>query len=132
MIFYLSICWGNDIGKTNPIATIYAAYIYNRIPSTDYITPYSLFTGSKFSCNNLRDIHMWDCLIYVLDATLQQGHKLTKWKPQSGCGIFVVFSPYYSSDVPIILNPCTGHISPQFHVTFDDYFRTFLYLSIEE
>ena len=34
------------------------------------------------------------------------------------------FSQSHSSDVPIILNLRTGHISPQFHVVFDDTFST--------
>ena len=38
--------------------------------------------------------------------------------------MFVGFSSVYSSDVPIIINPRTGHISPQFYVVFDDDFST--------
>ena len=38
--------------------------------------------------------------------------------------MFVGFSKQHSSDVPLILNLRTGHISPQFHVVFDDTFST--------
>ena len=38
------------------------------------------------------------------------------------------YSPNHSSDVPLILNPATGHISPQFHVVFDDSFSTVMSL----
>ena len=60
----------------------------------------------------------------MFDPTLQQGSKFPKWQPRSRCGIFVGFSPVHSSDVPLILNTQTGHISPQFHVVFDDNFST--------
>ena len=38
--------------------------------------------------------------------------------------MFVGFSSVHSSDVPLILNLRTGHLSPQFHVVFDDDFST--------
>ena len=41
---------------------------------------------------------------------------------------FVGFSPPHSSDVPLIINPYTGHIYPQFHVVFDVFFST-VYIS---
>ncbi len=34
------------------------------------------------------------------------------------------FSDLHSSQVPLVLNIATGHISPQFHVIFDDKFET--------
>ena len=40
--------------------------------------------------------------------------------------MFVGFSPAHSSDVPLILNLRTGHISPQYHAVFDDDFSTVL------
>ena len=41
-------------------------------------------------------------------------------------GYFFGFNPNHSSDIPLILYTDTGHISPQFHVIFDDSFRTVL------
>ena len=37
-------------------------------------------------------------------------------------GIYVGRSPSHASNVALILNPRTGHVSPQFHVVFDDDF----------
>jgi hypothetical protein len=34
------------------------------------------------------------------------------------------FSNLHSSEVPLILNLDTGSITPQFHVVFDDHFKT--------
>ena len=33
-------------------------------------------------------------------------------------------SPSHESSVPLVLNPDTGSITPQFHVVFDDWFVT--------
>jgi hypothetical protein len=43
-------------------------------------------------------------------------------------GIYVGRSPLHASTVGLILNPCTGHVSPQFHVVYDDDFITVPYL----
>jgi len=43
-------------------------------------------------------------------------------------GIYVGRSPSHASNVAIILNPRTGHVSPQFRVVFDDYFTMVPYL----
>ena len=39
-------------------------------------------------------------------------------------GMFVGFSPEHSSLVPLVLKLCTGSITPQYHVVFDDKFET--------
>ena len=43
-------------------------------------------------------------------------------------GIYVGRSPSHASNVGLILNPRTGHVSPQFHVVYDDDFTTVPYL----
>ena len=44
---------------------------------------------------------------------------------QVGCtGIYVGYSPFHSGSVSLVLNPATGHLSPQFHVLFDDELST--------
>ena len=45
---------------------------------------------------------------------------------------FFGFSSNHSSDIPLILKTDTGHIPPQFHVIFDDYFSIVLYFPPEE
>ena len=77
-------------------------------------------------------MHVWGCPCYVLDPKLQDGHKLPKWKPWSHRGMFVGFSPRHSSLVPLVLNPRTGKISPQFHVVFDDWFTSVLSVGTED
>ena len=43
-------------------------------------------------------------------------------------GLYVGRSPSHAANVALIFNPRTGHISPQFHVVFDDDFTTVPYL----
>jgi hypothetical protein len=43
-------------------------------------------------------------------------------------GIYVGRSPSHASNVALVLNPKTGHVSPQFHVVFDGDFTTVPYL----
>ena len=66
----------------------------------------------------------------MLDPALQDGKKIPK-----GChqGIIVGFSSEHLSLVPLVLNLTTHHISPQYHVIFDDDFTTMSSLNtIEE
>ena len=92
------------------------------MPNSDGIAPTDLFPGTQFPRHKLKFVHIYRCPMYVLDPSLQQGKKLPRWQPCSHQGIFVGYSPNHFSDVPLILNPATGHISPHFHVVFDDFF----------
>ena len=47
-----------------------------------------------------------------------------KWEPYVRMGIYVGRLPSHASSVGLILNPQTGHVSPQFHVVYDDDFTT--------
>ena len=60
----------------------------------------------------------------MLEPALQDGKKIPKWHPQARLGMFLGFSPFHSYQVPLVLNMCTGKISPQYHVIFDDKFET--------
>ncbi len=43
-------------------------------------------------------------------------------------GLYVGRSPSHAANVALIFNPCTGHVSQQFHVIFDNDFTTVPYL----
>ncbi|KAL7461231.1 hypothetical protein ACHAXS_001651, partial [Conticribra weissflogii] len=73
----------------------------------------------------IRDFHTWGCPAFVLDGRLQSDPKgVLKWEPRCRVGIYVGHSPVHAGSVALILNPTTGHISPQFHVVFNDTFST--------
>ena len=125
MLLHAAIHWKDGVSSNLwPMAVQYAAYQYNHLPNSTGHAPADLFTGSTFPRHKLFQMHTWGCPVYVLDPKLQQGKKLPRWDPRARRGMFVGFSSVHSSDVPLVLNLQTGHISPQFHVVFDDDFST--------
>ena len=73
--------------------------------------------------------HTFGCPVFVLDSRLQSGFgRPPKWDPRSRLGIYVGRSPFHVGSVALVLNPRTGHVSPQFHVVFDDDFSTVPFL----
>ena len=92
-------------------------------------TPFETLAGLDSSPVILANFHTFGCPCYVLDHRLQSGAgKIPKWEPRSRMGIYVGRSPSHAANVSLILNPRTGHISPQFHVVYDDDFTTVPYL----
>ena len=133
LLLHASVHWKNGIDSSLwPMAVDYATYLYNHIPNEKGLAPCDLFFGTHSPRHKLRDLHVWGCPVYVLDPTLQQGKKLPRWEPRSRRGLFVGYSPHHSSNVPLVLNLSTGHISPQFHVVFDDHFSTVNSMIIDE
>jgi hypothetical protein len=125
MLLHASMRWKDGIDSSLwPMAVSYATYLYNHLPQSNGIAPADLFFGTQVPRHKLKDMHTWGCPVYVLDPKLQQGKKLPRWDPKARKGIFLGFSPHHSSDVPLVLNLTTGHISPQYHVVFNDGFDT--------
>jgi len=109
-----------------PQAVDYAIWVFNRMPNmTSGITPNELWSSARGNAGiELSRTHVFGCPVYVLDPALQDGKKIPKWNPRARLGLFLGFSALHSSQVPMVLNVETGHISPQFHVIFDDKFET--------
>ena len=84
------------------------------------LTPLELLTKEKADHKDLLRTHVWGCPVYVLDPALQAGKKIPKWNKRSRQGQFLGFSEEHSSLVARVLNLETGHVSPQFHVVFDN------------
>ena len=61
---------------------------------------------------------------YVLDPVLQNNKKIPKWNQRAQMGQFCDFFRVYSSNVILARNLHTGHVSPRYHVVFDDMFKT--------
>ena len=74
-------------------------------------------------------LHTWGYPVFILDGRLQSDPKgVPKWEPRSRVGIYMGHSHWHAGLVTLVLNPTTGHVSPQFHVVFDDTFRTVPYM----
>jgi hypothetical protein len=115
-----------------PFAIKYAMMLTNTLcMDKDGNTPLSKFTKISVNASNLdlNSFHTFGFPCYVLDPRLQSGTiGPPKWDPRSQLWIFVGFSPLHSRTVAMVLNPNTGLVSPQFHVVFDDHFRTLKFL----
>ena len=72
----------------------------------------------------IRNEHPLFCPVFVLDEKLQGNGALPKWEPRSRVGVYLGMSPEHAGSVALVLNLKTGHVSPQYHVIFDDTFST--------
>jgi len=83
-----------------------------------------IWSLSKSDHHNLQTIHPWGCPAYVLDPKLREGGKIPKWAPRSHCGQYMGHSTIHTSSVGLVRHLQTAHISPQFHMVYNDYFET--------
>ena len=108
-----------------PFAVKYANEILNNFRFDDQgLSPLMKFAQVKVSKPYLHDLHTFGCPAFVLDGPLQAGQKTPKWKDRAITGIYLGRSPQHAGNVSLILNLRTGHVSPQYHVVFDDDFTT--------
>jgi hypothetical protein len=128
MMLHASLMWPDqsDLGLW-PFALQHAVYLWNHLPDQHgpRLSPLELFTQTRFlDYSFLARCHVWGSPVYVLDPKLQDGKKIPKWNPRARRGVYLGQSPKHSSQVALVLNPATGHISPQYHVVFDDMFTS--------
>jgi hypothetical protein len=73
---------------------------------------------------NLKHFQPFGCPVFVLDNKMQSGKKSPKWEVRSRMGIYLGMSMQHARSVALALHLKTGHVSPQFYVTFDPKFET--------
>ena len=78
-------------------------------------TPMELFVQVAIA-PKLRHFHTFGCPTYILDNKLQGDKAIQKWQSISQLGIYLGPLPNHSQSVSLILNPHTGHTSPQYHI----------------
>jgi hypothetical protein len=105
-----------------PYALRHASYVRRIMPREHHSkSPEELFTGSPVRPTT-KFLHPFGCPVYVLHDALQSGNSIPKWDERSRVGIYLGHSAQHAQNVSLILNPNTGHISPQFHCVYDDNF----------
>ena len=117
-----------DAIKSNlwPYALRSANHAHNyTMSSKSHELPINQFSQVE-GLNELRHFHTFGCPAYVLDSNLQAGKRLTrhKWGDRANISINLGPSPQHGKSVHLLLNLQTGHVTPQFHVRFDDSFDT--------
>ena len=109
-----------------PYALRMANEVHNSTPTIgreDHKSPFELFARSEVT-PNLNHFQPFGCPVFVLDNKMQSGQKLPKWEVRTRMGVYLGMSMQHARIVALVLNLKTGHISPQFHVTFDPKFET--------
>ena len=115
-----------------PFAYKYAELSHNNWHLDENgLSPSQKFCGTEHRME-LKDIHTWGCPCYVLDSKLQTNTMMSKWEPRSRLGIYLGHSPCHAGSVALVLNPRTLHVSPQFHIVFNEDFTTVPYLSLHD
>jgi len=105
-----------------PFAIRYAVLFHNAsIRKNQSQSPYHLFTGQEAPWA-ISNFHIFGSPCFVLHKELQDGNNFNKWRSRAWGGIYIGPSTCHSSNVPLIYNPDTTHVSPQFHVLHDDHF----------
>ena len=127
-MLHVALHWSNnqvDDISLWPFAVKHAVWLYNRMPNhVTGITPLERLTNTKADHKDLLRSHVWGCPTFVLDARLQDGKKIPKWNKRSRLGQFLGYSDEHSSLVANVRHLTTGHVSPQYHVVFDELFQT--------
>ena len=109
-----------------PFAMSYSVWLWNHLPNQETgLSPNEMFYQTlEQNFNHLKLTHIWGCPTYVLEPTIQDGRKLSKWQPKSRQGAFLGFSDSHLTMIRLIKNLCTGSVSPQYHVVYNYLFTT--------
>ena len=85
-------------------------------------SPQEMFCRTDMSTNPK---HWQPCLCpaCILRDELQSQGICNKWKERSRVGMYLGRLPQHAQNVAPVLNLQTGHVSPQFHVSFDPSFQ---------
>ena len=126
MMFHSALCWPEHTKMCLwPLAVKHAAYLHNNIPNmATGLAPIEVWSSSKSNHTSIINAQPWGCPAYVLEPSLQDGHKIPKWQPRSRRGQYLGVSARHASTVGVIRNLRTNNISPQYHVIYDSYFET--------
>ena len=107
------------------MAVSHTVYLWNHVPDPKTeLCPSNIFTCTCFEQSKLLDLHVFGCPVYVLEKSIADGKNLKRWKLHSHRCMYLGVSRKHASTVPLVLNPSTSSITPQFHVVFDGLFAT--------
>ncbi len=108
-----------------PFALQHAANLHNNTSrDSSPKTPWELFTGEP-PTKRLHDYHVFGSPVYVLHKALQDNPgSAPKWQSRCWQGVYLGHSSMHANSVALVYNPVTKHVTPQFHLTFDDQFSS--------
>jgi hypothetical protein len=126
MMLHAAIHWPAVADPTIwPMAVSHAVWLWNHLPKVDTgLSPHDIWTRTRWPLRELHNLHVFGCPTYVLQKKLADGQKTNRWEPRSDRMINVGLSSLHANSVPLVLNPSTGSITPQWNIIFDDWFAT--------
>jgi hypothetical protein len=82
-------------------------------------TPISILHGVTSKTITVKSFHTLFFPVYVLDSRAQSacGPGPPKWERCSHIGVYLGHSPFHAGRLALVFNPCTGRVSPQYHVS---------------
>ena len=102
---------------------------YNNLQLDDKDHSFLQKLSKVYEPFKIRDYHTFGCPVYLLQDNLQTAvSKYPKLYPRVRLGVYLERSSYHAGNVALVLNSRILHISPQFHVVFDDKLSTVLSL----
>ena len=123
-LFHAISKWpGAIITQLWPYALRNAAHVANNMPTRHGSSPIELFASTEVR-GNLKNMHTFGCPVFALDSRLQASKPVSSWNHRSRLGINLGPSPRHARSVSLILNLDTGMVSPQYHITHDEFFET--------
>lgn len=80
MMFHAAIHWPDMADPCLwPMAVQHAVYLYNRVPHEQTgVSPYDLFTRTRWPHSKFQDLHVWGCPVYCLRAPLANGGSIPR------------------------------------------------------
>jgi len=85
---------------------------------------FHVFCCSQVGEPPLQHLYTFGCPVFVMDSALQGGIKTHKLISRSRIGVYLGASTSHARSIHMILSIQTGHVSPLFHIYFDDIFET--------
>ena len=87
-------------------------------------SPIEMFSDGA-AATSPKHFHSFGCPVYVLNDHMQAGIKGPKWEEHARVlGVYLGNSAIHACNIALVLNTETGLASPQFHVQFNDLFKT--------
>jgi hypothetical protein len=101
-----------------------AERMYSLHIDTDGHTPESKFYGVDIENIPVKTFHTMFCPCYILDSRLHNADLIgpPKWELRSNIHVYLGQSQFHAGSVALVYNPSNRHVSPQYHVVFDNDF----------
>ena len=107
-----------------PFAMRYRNEVFNSTPRKDKErSPLEIFSSSQVQ-PKLKHFHTFGCPAYRVKQEIQAGNYHPKWEERAKPTVYLGTSPRHARSVALVLDLETAHVSPQFHLKFDDLFET--------